>query len=307
MAKTTMKNITLNFPKLPENERITWAKTFGEENKDLENLLLELWRKGIQTYSCCAGHSTREYVGGGFSTINAPYMFFDVRNLTRQQQSILYKTLILQARMYRSVHFSMTLDYDDYFGSGVRHGLAVHGFNIGLISKTILSAVNNSTRQLDEIKLDLQKRGIRSELSLEEEKFVESLIELNDVNFTKYLDSVKGLKDDEKMGSIGLQHYKNNMSYCVTDNVKVQSCLVDDKFVFLSAGTYIPHPTKPNKYISLVNDVTINECSEDELVGLKEYTENRKLCCDKDYSFQEFGKVIERMPVRRNSRIIDTI
>ena len=74
-----------------KEEQKELAYKFSEGNKSLEDLLLFLWGKGINTYFCCGGHEFKGeefYVNGKphIKNPNDPYIIFDDRAFTKEQK-----------------------------------------------------------------------------------------------------------------------------------------------------------------------------------------------------------------------------
>ena len=64
------------------------AEEFCEGSSDLKNLLLKMWKQGIETYASCGGH---DKIIKGAKTYSNPYLFFDVSNFTNEDLKNLLK------------------------------------------------------------------------------------------------------------------------------------------------------------------------------------------------------------------------
>lgn len=67
-----MYTIFDDLTKLDKSVQQKYAKDFSEDDKDLENLLLFLWRNGINTIASCAGHIEQN---------DKPYIYIDVMKM----------------------------------------------------------------------------------------------------------------------------------------------------------------------------------------------------------------------------------
>ncbi len=57
---TKGKSMINDLTTLSEQEMKKQAKVFSEGNSELEQILIELWKNGVQTIGCCSGHNGKE-------------------------------------------------------------------------------------------------------------------------------------------------------------------------------------------------------------------------------------------------------
>lgn len=82
-----MRNVEVNCIKdcasLSKLQKEIYAARFSEGSSSLEQLLLLMWEKGINTYACCVGHEESKTKNGAFNIYfkNEPYLYFDITNI----------------------------------------------------------------------------------------------------------------------------------------------------------------------------------------------------------------------------------
>ena len=100
-----MKNINngqpiiLDYTKMSSQEQIKYATAFAEGSDALKNILLLLWRNGINTYSSCAGHPDQ-------GPLDCPYIALNTKDMTNKQiQTVL--SIALYMPSFKSVRFKL--------------------------------------------------------------------------------------------------------------------------------------------------------------------------------------------------------
>ncbi len=182
-------------------EREKYAELFSEGDENLKELLLTLWGNKIQTYACCAGHD--EVVEDGkvqwTTKTSFPYIFFEASTLNESQLRLLYEILILQQRITHNAFFSISADYEIGAPEQIRQGICINlgtGYNTKCllkVIKTVLDCGKNEENMLIEIKKILVMFNEKTELTKGEKKFIDTLIEFNNINFQEYFQQSKRL------------------------------------------------------------------------------------------------------------------
>lgn len=90
------------------------AKDFSEGNKELENLLLNCFSKGIKTVACCGGHENenrKPYISFSYSYENEQYIYAIISKLKDSGLNFRYNKLS-DGKSFFSVEAGQTFDFN---------------------------------------------------------------------------------------------------------------------------------------------------------------------------------------------------
>ena len=293
-----MENVVEDFSKLSHDKQELYAEKFCENNEDLKRLLLKMWGNGIQTYACCAGHEISEgTLANGIVLGTNPYLYFDVKTLNEKQQSKLYKNLIMISKNLNLIdEFSFELDNCMGF---VKHGVSIRLKNDNVAFKVLNDLFDTILKKeglIEQAKQFLIKRNKDDGLTSEELSFVESMVELNDLNFEDYTDNSNEMPPDKKLTNVELKyHNKDMMQVQVRDAVKQKIYYEgnENKIVFwctVAEGMYTKDPHLPDIYYTVKNDKVI-EIDASRIEGMKEYISERRLNNTTRYSQEKISEI----------------
>ena len=280
MARTSMGNVVEDLTTLSRKKQEEYATTFCEGDENLKKLLLKMWENKIQTYACCAGHDPATIENGKFLTPNNPYIYFEVSSLSEKQQQKLYKNLIMIAKNLGSIEkFELILDnYMDF----EKHGLTIRMRNSEYsyrVLNDLFDDVFKKESVLDSVKKFFIKRNANDKLSEDELQFVESLIEMNNINFTEYLESAKDFKAEDKIKELTLEFDRNRGKFFrVGDGVHTSISVVNNEmgsYWFQVAEGMYTSDHNTGDFYTLENG-ELKKLKESELADLKEFTDSRK-------------------------------
>lgn len=283
MARTSMGNVVEDLTTLSNLKKEEYAQTFCEGNEDLKKLLLKMWNNNIQTYASCAGHTIEEAKNANGMVSNPnPYIYFEVGTLTEKQQQKLFKNLIMISKNLGLIE-DFELILDNYMGFE-KHGLTIRLRNSEYSYRALNDLFDDVLKNesvVDKVKKFLIKKDKNDGLSEEELLFVNSLLELNAVNFTEYLEGAKNLKDEEKICAISFNYDRKKGTFIsVTDGLKTSVVVVSNEvgnyWVQVAEGMYSKDPHKEGTFYTLKNG-DIKEVEESEFGELKEFSDLRQL------------------------------
>ncbi len=304
-----MGNVIDDLTNCPAEEQGKYAEEFCEGNEDLKKLLLKMWKAGIQTYACCAGHDYAEGVlkNGAILDTN-PYIYFDVKSLDEKQQKKLYKNLMMISKNLGLVEqFDLKLDNNMDF---VKHGLKINLKN-DTTSYKVLNDLFDSVLQkeglIEKAKKFLIKRDENDGLTQEELDFVNSMVELNGFKFEEYINNSTKTSPDEKIADIRLVYERGRrMKVEINDAVKEKIYYEgDDKIVFycpVAEGMFTKDPHIPDLYYT-IKDGKVVELNGLALGGLKEYKSEREWKKTEQYKAERFDDIkseIEKVVFNEN-------
>ena len=174
MSRNVAGNVLEDLTKLSPEEQEKYAEEFCEGNAELKKLLLKLWKSGIQTYACCVGHNAEEASQGNESK---PYIFFDVRTLSEDQQRKLFKNIMMISKNLNAIEeLKVQVDnYMDFF----RHGclLRLKNAEAYMILNGLFDTILQKETMLEKIQKFLIKKDPSDGLTPEEQNFVKSLVD----------------------------------------------------------------------------------------------------------------------------------
>jgi len=251
--------------KLSQEEKLKYAKMFAEGCKELEDLMMKMWGMGIRTYACCAGH---QYDCGDHVNTRLPYISFDIKKLSENQQKKLLSSLLKN----EDDVFEFTFQIDNL--EKERHVLGLHLRNSEKGFKylsELLDVVNNN-------KIDYNEDS----LSSKEKYLIDSIIDLNSIGLVKYLKSVKDLPREKKISFVEFIVEKDKkISLIVKDCIKSHIERKDDpefgSYLYrVIEGYYTQDPYRDEIYYTRVKGKT-KILKKSELGDLKEFESAREL------------------------------
>lgn len=274
-----MYTIFDDLTKLDKSVQQKYAKDFSEDDKDLENLLLFLWRNGINTIACCAGHIERN---------DKPYIYIDVMKMKTNTLK-----QILKWHLYNYVDIS----------------------NIMVRNQYNQKSINGNQKQVVKVALFFPFDAIRPFLSLQnkveqilnnEEKHYKLTKQQNDfisdvINVTK-LDMKKYENDNPFLDiiAIGIHDvWKNKFSITSREQFELKRLDVLAKIktnnpIIISKHTYVIHNGKymimhGNGVIEVSKDYILNHNipSYEDIKGKNLF----------DYTHKRFIKELENLNV----------
>lgn len=176
--KNDGKVVDKEFSELSEEQKAEQAKEFSEGNKDLEDILLFLWSKGIKTIACCKGHENH----------GRPYVFFHINKIDDK----VFRRILVGLSDIQKCESEISA------GRLPEIGFRESSFSISLenqnvqdfkkILKVLKEALNN------ELSPEVYKEKY-SQLSEERREFIESAME------------IKKMGDMSQLGEIDLKEY----------------------------------------------------------------------------------------------------
>jgi len=265
--------------KLSQEEKLKYAKMFAEGCKELEDLMMKMWGMGIRTYACCAGH---QYDCGDHVNTRLPYISFDIKKLSENQQKKLLSSLLKN----EDDVFEFTFQIDNL--EKERHVLGLHLRNSEKGFKylsELLDVVNNN-------KIDYNEDS----LSSKEKYLIDSIIDLNSIGLVKYLKSVKDLPREEKISFVEFIVEKDKkISLIVKDCIKSHIERKDDpefgSYLYrVIEGYYTQDPYRDEIYYTRVKGKT-KILKKSELGDLKEFESARELNYIVRFTKKQFEKV----------------
>ena len=265
--------------KITQEEKLKYAKMFAEGCKELEDLMMKMWDMGIRTYASCAGH---QYVCGDHVNTRLPYISFDIKKLSENQQKKLLSFLLKN----KEDVFEFTFQIDNL--EKERHVLCLHLRNAEKGFKylsELLDVVNNN-------KIDFKEDS----LSSKEKYLIDSIIDLNAIELVKYLKGVKDLPREKKISFVEFVVEKDKkISLIVKDCVKSHIERKDDpefgSYLYVVVeGYYTQDPYRDGIYYTRVKGKT-KILKKSQLGDLKEFKSNRELNYAVNFTKKQFEKV----------------
>lgn len=176
------------------------AKQFSEGNKYLQQILLELWKLGIETSACCKGEQTQDHTMDNNLIFKIPYIAIRVTEKSKQQILQLIHYIVNEKGSSRP-----NITYKNYIFNN-------ENYNVLVLERTFLSNanVNNMFKQL----LSAIKK-MQNQEKIEEQEDVKLSI-----NLIEYL-SDKTLDYGTKSMHVSISH--NNQCNIAIKNIKGQT------------------------------------------------------------------------------------
>ena len=294
MARTVTQNVIEDLTKLSDEKKEEMATLFSEGNEDLKKLLIKMWNNGIQTYACCAGHDESEIkASNGPIPSTNPYIYFDVKTLSPEQQYKLFKAIIKSTKNVKLIEkFSLTLD--EYMGFE-KHGLTIRMKKDKQCYRYLNDMFDNVFKKeniFDNIKKLLF--GENSALSIEEKDFLDSMMQVNGLSLNEYSKKADKFSKTERIERLEINYDKGEKGIDVRDGVRTELCCEDKeegRFWFnIAEGMYVKDPYEEDVYYTLKNgeQVTLNHT---QLSGLKPLESVRKYNFSKKYSYEQVSDI----------------
>ncbi len=291
-----MQNITPNFTfdltKVSKKEQIEYAEMFSEGSQQLEDLLVFMWGKKINTFACCAGHSAKTSHSGNEEL---PYIFFDISTLKERQIERLIKLILMQTDKNIKAKFHV-----DTF-NGERHSLSIRYTKknpnaIKNIHEIIATALGTAAIS-EEYKTWLKTSKIAKKLTEETiSHFIKTVISINLVNLTKYqkLSQNKG----KSFGKIDFL-IQDKLEISTMDNL--QKCLIvikndqneiEEHYHIVKGYVTI---TNDGDYLTWASDNSLVELSKSEAKKYPQYLPDENYNFVASYSTEKADAILNEI------------
>ena len=257
-----------------KEEKLKNSKLFAEGSQELENLLLNLWNQGIDTFACCVGH---KYDDGSESN---PYFSLSIKELEDLRlKKILNKLYELKAK---NIVSDIDITVDVYKSKFERHSLTVLFKEIDENNFALLSEIFKSK--------NLKTKPI---VSPKKQKFINAAIEMNSLNMLQYFQA--DLPKEKSYSYLQISDGSDEDKIILTTNDRVDRKMVDHngRYIFVASG-YCTEIKKTGEYVTLKGNevVSLSEKNSKNLPLLNNEEVMKKYCVKKYFKYSEFQKNI---------------
>ena len=288
---------TSNIAILPYSEQKQLAQSFAEGSEELEQILLLLWKNGINTVACCAGHGTID---------KPPYIMIDSSKFSDRE--------------LRNLFLDTILTYNGEIDLSAQNDIDYQMDNIPERKTVTFKLINNNQTFAPLLTTLKELFANNIDLKLEDvdkytQNFVCDLLTVNKINLKNY-QTGNPLTD---VVAIGINDIREGYITVTTKEVKTAELYnkeellelqkyfddetVSDDELEVLCGNYSPCYVSPNTYNKYYgNFIGLNNNGEFEILLHEEVKKRKLIHFDKlakdqyiPYSHKKFTKTIENI------------
>jgi len=275
--------IKLDLKNLTDIDKNNMAEEFSEGSTILKNLLLKMWKCGIETYACCGGH---DKMIKGVKTYSNPYLFFDVLNFKGEElRNLLIR--VLQFNKKGVFDCSFQVDYM-HENQNQRNGLSFFSIYGKSSPKEFFSLVEKIIFNTN------KNEGLN--LTKQDYEIIDCLIQMYSIDMEKYL-KISKKTPSHQFSCIEIQSTDNEFYILTRDNCKYKIYKqIDEKGNIIgykvAEGYYTK--VKSGEYITLKNGKFF-KLNEEGIKNYKQFRSYKNYNLLKRFNLEDFNNVTNKL------------